>query len=161
MRWIVSRYRTLTRKIIASAWTAALCAMLVVGCTERTPAIQMESPTVALSPAFVGVAAVFMKISNSGGEDELVSARTDIPGTVVELHDIQGGKMVKVERISVAADSSVVLRPARQHLMIFKLPQDVAAGFRFTLVLTFKKSGEKTVPVELTKFTGASPLLQK
>ena len=51
--------------------------------------------------------------------------------------------MVKVDSIDVPADSQVVLRAARQHIMIYKMPKDIKEGSHFDLVLTFKRSGEQ------------------
>ncbi len=135
--------------------------MLLVGCKAGTPVLAFESVEANRSPVLVGVASVFMRIENSGGaDDSLVSARIDVPGAIAELHDIRDGKMVKVESIEIPARNSVVLRPARQHIMILNLPKDVKDGFRFTVTLSFKKSGEKQLPIELTPFTpgGSSPL---
>lgn len=126
---------------------------LLAGCKASVPAIEIESPEAAVSPMWVGVASVFMKIVNTGGGDDvLVDARTDIPGTVTEMHDIQDGKMVKVESIPVPANGSVVLRPAKFHLMIFKMPKTMKAGSEFNLSMSFKKSGEKVIPLQLTTF---------
>ena len=66
---------------------------LQAGCKEGVPVIAIESPEAAVSPMWVGAASVFMKIMNTGrGDDVLVGARTDIPGTVTEMHDITGWK---------------------------------------------------------------------
>lgn len=131
-----------------------LLGFVIAGCQKSTPVIAIESPQAALSPMLVGVASIFMKINNSGGADDvLISAGTDIPGTITELHDIIDGKMVKVESIDVPAESQVVLRPAKHHIMVFKLPKEMRQGAVFNLYLKFKKAGEKTVPVELVTFS--------
>lgn len=132
------------------------------GCKPAAPVIAIEAPEAAISPAFVGVVSVFMKIANTGGgEDALIGARTDIPGTVTELHDIREGKMVTVESIPIPAKDGVVLRPAKYHIMIFKLPKTMKEGSPLNLYLTFKKSGEKTVPLELINFAPGRKPLQK
>jgi copper(I)-binding protein len=126
---------------------------VAAGCRERGPAIRIESPEAAISPMLVGVASVFMRIVNTGGGDDvLLGARADVSETITELHDIQDGKMRKVESIPIPADGTVVLRPARFHIMIFKLPKNAREGYAFDLLLKFKKSGEKRVPLRLASF---------
>ena len=68
--------------------------------------------------------------------------------------------MAKVETIDIPAGETIVPRPARQHIMILNLPKDAKDGFKFTVTLTFRKSGEKSLPLELTPFTpgGSLPL---
>ncbi|OGW36599.1 MAG: hypothetical protein A2010_03245 [Nitrospirae bacterium GWD2_57_9] len=154
---------------LMKAWPVAavlrlfLLIALATACSEKVSVITIESAEANLSPVLIGVASVFMKIDNAGGrKDILTGARTDIPGAVAELHDIVDGKMVKVDAITIPADSTVSLRPARHHIMLLKLPKDVKEGFRFNLILIFKKSGERSVPMELTNFApGRSSLLHK
>ncbi len=101
---------------------------------------------------FVGVCSVFMKIENAGnGDDALLGARADIPGTFAELHAVRDGKMVKSGRISVPAKGAVELRPGGRHIMIFKMPPDMREGQEFVLLLTFEKSGEKRVTLKLLR----------
>jgi copper(I)-binding protein len=120
------------------------------GCESGPPVVSIESPEAKISPMLVGVASVFMNIRNAGhGGDHLIDARVDIPGTITELHDLEDGKMIKVDSIAIPADSTVLLRPAGQHIMIFKIPGRIREGAEFRLVLTFKKSGKKTVPLVL------------
>jgi copper(I)-binding protein len=99
----------------------------------------------------IGVGSVFMKIVNSGGgDDAIISASMNIPGTFTELHDVKEGKMARIENMRVPSKSTVVLKPASLHIMIFKMPKDVKEGFGFTLLLTFEKSGDKAVPLTIT-----------
>lgn len=131
------------------------------GCKERVPAIRIESPEAAISPMLVGVASVFMQIVNTGGgNDVLLGARADVPGTITELHDVQDGKMMRMESIPIPADSTTVLRPARFHIMIFKLPKNAQEGYAFDLMLKFKESGEKRVSLRLTTFAPGRKALQ-
>ena len=136
-------------------------AALFLGCKAGVPQLRIEAVEANRSPVLLGVASVFMKIENSGGSDDaIVAARADVPGSIAELHDIRDGQMVTVDAIEIPAATTVVLRPARHHIMILNLPKDAKEGFKFTVTLTFKKSGEKKVPLELTPFTpgGSSQL---
>ncbi len=132
---------------------------LAGACKAAVPQLRIESVEANPSPALLGVASVFMKIENSGGADDaLISARINVPNAVAELHDIRDGKMVKVDSIDIPAGTSVVLRPARFHVMILNLPKDATTGFKFSITFTFRKSGDKTFPLELTPFQPGGPL---
>ena len=100
----------------------------------------------------IGVGSIFMKIENSGnGEDTLLSAKTTVPGTVTELHDVKEGKMTKRDSIKIPAESVVELKPKSLHIMVFKMPAGIKEGSEITLQLTFEKSGEKQVKVQFIK----------
>jgi len=135
---------------ICLAASAALC--LLPACKKGSPNIAVQSTDAVLSPIMIGVGSVFMEIVNSGdAEDFLVNAATDIPGTIAELHDVQDGKMARVDRMRISPDNSLRLRPGGLHIMIFKLPKNVEEGHDFTLILDFSKSGRKAVPLKFTK----------
>ena len=114
------------------------------------PDISIEGQRAVLSKMFENSASIFMRITNLGGEDYLSSARTDMPGTIIELHDMVDGKMTKVEGIRVPAKDTIELRPAKFHIMVFKIPEGFKGGSEFTLYLDFKLSGERPIKVRLT-----------
>jgi len=125
-----------------------------LGACSRVPHIEVEKPEARLSsvPLLGGVCSVFLRIENSGnGDDKLVSARVDIPGTITEVHDVKDGKMTKREEIPIPARSTVELRPGSLHIMVFKLPKDMRIGNEFTLRLVFERSGEKRVTVSINR----------
>jgi copper(I)-binding protein len=126
-------------------------------CSPGIPAITIEGQDAVLSPIIVGAGSIFMKIINSGsGDDTLLKAHANIDGTIVELHDMQDGKMAKVNKIHIPSKSTVQLRPAGLHLMIFKMPREVKAGHEFTITLSFEKSGEIRLPLQFTSVTPSS-----
>jgi len=125
-----------------------------IGACSRVPHIEVEKQEARLSPVLLGArsVSVFLRIENSGnGDDKLVSARVDIPGTITEVHDVKDGKMTKREEIPIPARSTVKLRPGGLHIMVFKLPKDARVGYEFRLRLVFERSGEKLVPVAINK----------
>ena len=126
----------------------AACTLSAAGCIQGAPAITIEGQEAMLSPVIVGVGSVFMRIVNAGsGDDTLLAARTDIPDTVVELHDFRDGKMTRTNSVRVPSKSTVRLRPAGPHIMIFKLPNDMKKGRGFRLTLMFEKSGEREISI--------------
>ena len=143
---------------LKTAFIAALSVLLLtgvsmgMGVSPKQPKISIEGAEARLSTMMLGVGSVFMKIVNSGeGDDNLVGARTNIPNTVVELHDVKDGKMAKIGKIAVPGNSTVELKPKSLHIMIFEMPKDAKEGFEFSLYLMFEKSGEKQVNVKFVK----------
>ena len=133
---------------------SSLMAAVSIGACSRVPHIEVEKQEARLSPVLLGVCSVsvFLRIENSGnGDDKLVSAKVDIPGTITEIHDVKAGKMTKREEIPIPAKSAVELRPGSLHIMVFKLPTDARVGYEFRLRLVFERSGEKLVSVSINR----------
>ncbi len=127
-------------------------ALVWTSCSPGAPEITVTEQDAKFSPIIVGSGSVFMKIINAGrGDDALVRAQVSLPGTVIELHEVNDeGKMVKTDRIRVPAKSTVQLRPAGVHIMIFKMPKEVQEGHQFILTLSFEKTGDLQVPLQFT-----------
>ena len=144
-------FRTIRAVLVVSLLGGAAC-------SPGVPQVLVEEPEAKLSPVILGVASVFMKIVNSGnGDDRLLSARADIPGALTELHDEKDGKMTTITSMDVPANSTLVLRPAGKHIMIFRLPRTMKAGTELRILLTFKRSGERTVIIKLTNYATKAP----
>jgi copper(I)-binding protein len=137
-----------TRRWLSMALAAGLSAA-AAGCAG-TPRIEIAGARASLSPALLGVCSVFLRIANAGdGADALVAASVEIPGTVTEIHDVVDGKMVRSERVVVPARAAVELRPGGLHIMVFKLPREIAAGSELKLRLVFETSGERRTSVQV------------
>ena len=120
-------------------------------CHAGTSEITVKEQKAVLSPMIVGAGAAFMSIVNDGNADDtLVSARTDMAGAIIELHDFKDGKMIRAEEIPIPAKKTVSLRPGGLHIMIFNIPKTMNADDAFAMTLVFKKSGEKTIPFRFT-----------
>ncbi len=123
----------------------------VLACSGGAPRIEIERPEAKLSPALVGVCAVFLRIVNAGdGPDALLDARVGVPGAVAQLHGFRDGRMVKAERLAVPARGALELRPGGPHIMVFGLSADPPASCELPLVLRFARSGERTTSVRLS-----------
>ena len=140
----------ITRRSLFLALVAAV--LVCIGCAPRAPELTVIDQDAKFSPIIVGSGSVFMKIINAGrGDDALVRARMNMPGTVVELHEVNDdGKMIKTDRIRIPARSTVQLRPAGVHIMVFKMPKEVQVGHLFILTLSFEKTGDFQVPIQFT-----------
>jgi copper(I)-binding protein len=119
------------------------------GCA-RSPRIEIHGPEARLSSMFGGTCAIFLEIVNSGeGADVLVDAAVDLPGAIVELHDVKDGRMVRTDKVAVPAKGAVTLKPGGIHVMVFNLPKDARAGTELTLRLRFETSGERRTSVRI------------
>jgi hypothetical protein len=91
-----------------------------------------------------------MRIANPGdGDDALLEARAELPGTVTQIHAVRDGRMVESGRLVIPAGGVLELRPGGLHIMVFQMPKDGGAGREFRLRLRFERSGEKLTSVRI------------
>jgi copper(I)-binding protein len=143
-----------------------LAALLLAACgAPPGPAIEIED--VWARPAMAGegsgesggmaapgTGAVFMRIINSGREDDrLLIGFTDV-ADVVEIHEtVMEGDVMRmqmlVEGLEIPARDEVVLEPGGYHVMLIGVKQDLEVGDTFELTLAFQKTGQVTVQPEV------------
>lgn len=122
----------------------------VAGCSSGTPDVRVRDAEARLSPSLVGVCAIFLTLENAGdGDDALVGASLDLPGAIVQLHAVEGGRMVERRRLVVPSRGALALRPGGPHVMVFNLPGDAAPGDVLTLRLRLERSGERVTSVRI------------
>ena len=120
---------------------------------------QSEAPKIEAHDAWAravaapgGMTAAYLTISNQGGDDRLVSVKSDRgSGASIHLTRMTNGVMemrAMPEGLPVPANAEVALAPSGTHVML-EGAGPLAAGDRFNLVLKFEKSGEITVPVNV------------
>jgi copper(I)-binding protein len=136
--------RALVPLLLAGALSAG------TGGCSGAPRIEITGQRATISPSFVGVCSIFMKIANPGdGDDALVGASVDVAGTVTEIHDVHDGRMVRSERVRVPARGAIDLGPGGLHIMVFELPREISVGSELRLRLVFERSGEKVTSVKV------------
>ncbi len=137
----------------AALITVLLVTMMTVvtGCQDASPRISIENATAELSPALYGEGLVYLTIKNDGGKDTLTGVRVNLSGARADLHEMRSGLMVVSRKMTIPAQSIVVLRPAESHIMIENMPRDMKEGSQIILTLIFERSGEKQVQLTLTK----------
>jgi len=106
--------------------------------------------TMDMGPA---TSAAYMVIKNSGSEpDALMSAKSDV-AKAVELHNVKMDNdvmtMFQVPQIAIPANGQVELKSGSYHIMLIGLTQDLKAGDKVTLTLSFEKNGSMTVEAEV------------
>jgi copper(I)-binding protein len=106
-----------------------------------------------MAPGMV-TSAVFMKLINKGREaDRLVSAQTDV-AKKVEIHETRmENEVMKMHHLAdgleIPAKGEVILKPGSYHVMLIGLTGELNVGDRFSVVLTFEKSGTMMVEAEV------------
>ncbi len=132
------------------------CALLVAcgGATnDDDPVAEGISIADAWSRATPGpVGAVFMQLTNAGGEaDRLVSVRSD----AAEFSEIHRSSMVGDQMrmeplpdgIDVPAGETMPFEPGGLHIMLMKLHAALEEDATFQLTLVFENAGEQTIDV--------------
>lgn len=108
--------------------------LILSGCSQESTDIQVSDIVALPSSVMKGLVSVYMRISNNGARDYLIDARTGIDGTITELHDVRGGKMVKIRDIKIPSKGNVEMIPGGLHIMIFNLPDNVMNGDEITSI---------------------------
>lgn len=98
--------------------------------------------------------AAYMYISNTSGEDTLISAQSTVAKSV-ELHTVIKGddgmmQMRPVEGgVTIPAQGNQTLKPGSYHIMLIGLNQDLKKGDTFEVELTFANAGIVPITVEV------------
>ncbi|MEX2149848.1 MAG: copper chaperone PCu(A)C [Steroidobacteraceae bacterium] len=129
-----------------------LPAALVAG-FAMAAGIRLESAWARSSPPGAQVAAVYLRIDNTGGKsDRLLTIRSDVAASA-EAHRttvVEGvARMRPVSTLHVGANEVVAFEPGGLHIMLFGLKQSLAPGGSFTIELGFELSGKQTVTVKV------------
>jgi hypothetical protein len=141
--------------IVTNPRRAALGVLLIALACVRAAAAA-EAPIHILdawaraTPPGVENGAVYFKISNDGGADKLVGARSSAAqGTEIHASVSENGvvEMRRVESLPIGAGASVELAPGGMHVMLVGLAAPLAAGARVELTLVFAAAGEIAVEV--------------
>ena len=144
---VACQNQTLTSPItVDSAWIRAIT-------TGGNMDHSMDMPTAPPEAAGDVTTAAFLKIMNSGNEDDhLLRIESDL-AEVVELHrsEIQNDVMTMrpVEGIDIPAGETVELRPGGFHIMLIGLQREIKPGENYILTLVFENAGPVKVDAEV------------
>ncbi len=105
-------------------------------------------------PALQGnPSAVYLKIENNLQETEKLISVTSQVAELNEIHlssMVDGTmKMMKQEFVEIEPNQVLEFKPMSYHIMLINLKQDLKVGDQFEISLTFEKSGEKNIIVEV------------
>ena len=137
------------------ALLASLGLLFLTACGQSgEPDIQLGNawarPTRGDAPA-----AVYVAINNKGSaDDRLIGAFADRAAmAMVHQSELVDGvaTMRMAGEINIPAQSRIEMVPGGTHVMLEGLRAPLQTGDQFDLVLKFRKSGDRTVKVDVTK----------
>ncbi len=101
----------------------------------------------------------YLKLTNAGAADRLVSVSSDVSDSV-ELHTMSMDgtvmRMRQVDGIDLPAGQTVELKPGGFHIMFIGLKAPLKEGSKFPVKLKFEKAGEVVVDVKVQQPKGAA-----
>jgi copper(I)-binding protein len=105
--------------------------------------------------------AVYLTLTNrSKTPDRLTGISGDV-ATAIELHTMlmenNVMKMRRMDVLTVAPGTPVMLKPGGMHLMLIGLKQPLVAGHTFPLRLHFERAGDIPVEVSVRRMDGQMP----
>lgn len=129
---------------------AALAAAPSVRGLDHGTATPVTGPDEEVSLTGTGVA--FMRIQNTGAEDDVLLESTSDIANVVEVHemtDVDGVMQMRPlkDDLTIPAGGEAILESGGYHMMLIGLKEDLTNGKTYDLTLHFAKAGEVTVPV--------------
>ncbi|EGQ7761031.1 copper chaperone PCu(A)C [Vibrio sp. 2304] len=142
-------------KTAAIALIAVIASPLSLAHDYEAGKIHIDHPWSREAPPNAPVIGGFFQLTNHGdSEDTLIAAESPIAGHVeIHTHKKEDGvmKMIKIDKVRVPANESVLFKPGSFHLMIFNPIQALKEGDRFPMTLTFKNAGKVEVEMAVEK----------
>lgn len=126
--------------------------------------IEIEAPYARAMLPGAKVGGGYLKITNPGPADRLVSAKAERAASV-QLHEMKmdGGIMVMRELkdgIAVPAKSTVELKPGSYHVMFMNVGQPFKEGELVKTTLRFEKAGSVDVEFTVGPAAGGAPAMK-
>lgn len=120
---------------------------------NQTVQIDLHDPWVRTPGQGVDRTAFYVTIMNgSNSDDALIAIKSEVAqlGELHEtLHENNVMKMQPVSEVIVPANGSVALQPGSFHAMLLDLQQELKAGDKVQVELTFKNAGNISVEAEV------------
>ena len=151
--------------VFRTAVVATLCAASLLAHAQefRLGRLTISQPYARATAPGQPVGGGFLKITNQGADDRLLSATADVSKSV-ELHTMkmEGDvmRMRQVDAIAIPAGQTVELKPGALHMMFIGLKAPLKAGDTVPVTLKFEKAGEVMVQVSV-QAPGADPMAHK
>jgi len=125
--------------------------------------LQIQNPYAFATAQSAKNGAAFMVIENATKQnDTLVNAYSGI-SQHTEIHqniiDPDDGQMImrKIPTLNIAQKSNTILEPKGYHIMFINLKQPLSIEQAFPLTLSFEKSGEITIMVQVVPSGSPAP----
>lgn len=150
------------RSIALSAFALLCLASSVAHAKDyKAGTLEIINPWSRATPKGAGVAAGYMKITNTGTDpDRLMSGSSDV-GSAFQIHEMTMENGVAKMRpltngLEIKPGQTVEFKPESFHIMFVGLKHPLAAGGHVAATLNFEKAGSVKVEYDVLAM-GASP----
>ena len=147
------------------AWLAAILGAVLISPATAADwtlgALTVSDPFARATAGRATAGGGFLTITNSGEEDRLIAAHSDVAGkTELHTHIMDGDvmKMRQVEAIDVPEKGKVEMKPGGFHVMFMQLKEPLKEGEVFPLELTFEKAGSVTIDMKVGSVGAKMPM---
>ena len=115
--------------------------------------IHVKEAWIRAVPPSSKMSAAYMVIMNHGeNDDQLISVKTEL-SQVAEIHNVvkKDGmmKMLPVPFVDIPSGGDKKLKPGSYHIMLIKLNRIPKKGYKYDLILHFKRAGTVKVNAEV------------
>jgi len=131
--------------------------LIFTGCDSKPSGsgIKLLNPKANPAPPGAPTGAIYLEISNQGGQDDQLIKVTSPVSSTVEIHqtkiDAQGMMEMRHQKtLTVKAGESVKFEPGGYHLMLVGLKAALPQGSETSVELTFKNAGKISLKVPVT-----------
>ena len=138
---------------------ASLAALLLLSCSPGgEPKVEATNGWTREVAPGQSAAAAYVIISNAGsGADRLVGAESSNSAAATLHSSSSEGGIARMRRIDggvdISAGSTVAFEPGGNHIMLEGLKQPLKAGQSAELILTFERSGRRTIALKVLPAT--------
>lgn len=124
---------------------------------KAVDSVKVENPYARAVPPGQPNSASFMTLVNESDVDHSVKSAASPVAATVELHTHTNNngvmEMRQVEQIDVPAKGRTELKPGGLHVMLIGLKQDMKAGEKAQITLTFEDGSTTTVDAPIQEIT--------
>ncbi len=133
-----------------SLFLALALALFAFSYSHAEDTITVTDAWVREVPPASTISAAYMKIANSGSEDDKLVSASSTAAETAEIHlssvDDKGvAKKEKVDGVAVPAGGAAELKPGSYHIMLIGLKEPLEDGENVEIVLDFENAGQVTV----------------
>lgn len=119
--------------------------VFLVACGKSTTESKLTIKDAWSRPIVLSTGSVYLIIENSGGEDTLISASSDIAETAA-LHETQIqnniANMTHSPSIKIPAYGKFIFEPGKFHIMLNNIKRELKVGESYNLTLKFGSGKE-------------------
>ncbi len=156
-------------------WIAALAALSLSACQQQEakqadaaqtaaleqpdakPGVAVEGGRLVLPAVKGNPGAAYFTLDNRSGGTVIVAAVSVDGAGKAEIHQTVGDGMLPIDRMDVAAGTSIMLEPGKLHAMVFDVSPKLAAGGKTELTITFADGDKLSTPLTIEPAGGAMP----